>query len=624
MAGVSAQAVVTNWWDPNGTAAGAATNANGSASGTWSASGTNWTSSSAGTGVTTAWTPGAVAAFSAGNNATGSAITVTISGTQELNGILKEEGGSSRPFFSGGVLSFTGENPFIQGNMGFQGNCVIEGTNTLTIGGSGHFQNTTTVDALRDAAGGQLSIKIKDGNFWNWKYTNTSYSGGTLLDANSTIIWGANPNTSGDIKTNPDNGIGDSFGSGAITMESGSTFAGRLPTTSVSNSWRTVTNAFVLNGDVTIEAQAGTAPSNGFNSLTLSGPVTLTGDRKITVDAVANIGNYRSNTTEIAGAIGGNYKLTKGGQGLLVLSGDNTFSGGIAVEAGTLMAGKANTFNNNTLDFTSTLSSNKTVALNGFSQVVKGLTGEGTNGISKLANGLANNPSAAAAVLTVSNASASSFGGMIGGNNANERNLSLVKKDLGTLTLTGTNNYSGTTLVNAGTLVINGDNSGATNTLTIDAGATLMGSGIIGGATTVNGMLKPGNSPGTLTFDASLTLGATSETTFEIASASSFDVLTGNSSNVITFDSGADIIFDFTGNTTVSNGSSFAVLQNWNSVVTNGAVFSVVGLTNPDLSVDYSKLVSDGIITVIPEPVTVGMLGLGALLTIMFRRIRTA
>jgi fibronectin-binding autotransporter adhesin len=385
-----------------------------------------------------------------------------------------------------------------------------------------------------------------------------------------------------------------------------------------------VTNAFTLNGDVAITAADGISPSNGFNSLTLSGPVTLTADRKISVNAVDNIGTYRSNTTVIAGAIVGNHKLTKAGVGLLVLSGDNTFNGGIAVDAGTVMAGKTNTFNGNAVDFTSAFNTTKIVALNGFDQTIGSLSGAGTNGNSKLVNGLANNPSAAHAILTVSNTASSAFGGQIGGTNANARNLSLVFKGSGVQTLSGSNNYSGTTLVNSGTLIINGDNSAATNTLTVDAGAILMGTGIIGGATTVNGMLNPGNSPGMLTFDAALTLGSASTSQFEIVSASSFDVLKNDGGDTITFNSGATIVFDFTGNTTVSNGSSFAVLQNWNSIVTNGAVFSVVGLTGPDLSVDYSTLVSGGTITVIPEPATIGMLGLGALITIMIRRMRTA
>jgi autotransporter-associated beta strand protein len=328
MAGASAQAVSTNWWDINGATPGSGAGTDGS--GSWT--NTLWTTDSAGSSATTVWTPGAVAVFSAGTDGTAGTIGITITGTQNVNGLLKEEGGVNRPVFYNGVLNFVGANPFIQGDMGFQGVTVIQGTNTLTLGGSGNFQ-VGTMDLLKDAPGGQLSIKIKDSNTWNWKYTNTSFTGGTTLGAGSTLNWGANPGAS---LTNPDNGIVDAFGDGAITMEAGSTFASVRPSGSVSNSWRTVTNAFILSGDVVIQPLGGTQSSNGFNSLTLSGPVTLTADRKISVNTAANIGTATNNTTEIAGAVGGNYKLTKGGVGLLVLSGTNTYTGGTIVSNGAL------------------------------------------------------------------------------------------------------------------------------------------------------------------------------------------------------------------------------------------------------------------------------------------------
>ncbi len=61
------------------------------------------------------------------------------------------------------------------------------------------------------------------------------------------------------------------------------------------------------------------------------------------------------------------------------------------------------------------------------------------------------------------------------------------KKDLGTLTLTSANTYTGATAVSAGTLRIDGDQSAATGAVTVASGATLRGSGTTGGAVSLQG-----------------------------------------------------------------------------------------------------------------------------------------
>ena len=201
--------------------------------------------------------------------------------------------------------------------------------------------------------------------------------------------------------------------------------------------------------------------------------------------------------------------------------------------------------------------------------------------------------------------------------------IGVIKTGAGKLILAGTNTYTGETKVNQGTLVIDGDNSAATGALTVDATATLMGSGIIGGATTVNGNLKPGNSPGTLTFDAALTLGSASTSTFEIGSASVYDILKNDGNDIITFNDGATIVFDTAGYT-VNVGDSFQVLNSWTrrDGTLGNLVFEGTNLGGGK-SLDTSNFLSNGFVTVIPEPATIGMLGLGALVTILIRRVRT-
>ncbi|MCT4706430.1 autotransporter-associated beta strand repeat-containing protein [Enterobacteriaceae bacterium H16N7] len=83
----------------------------------------------------------------------------------------------------------------------------------------------------------------------------------------------------------------------------------------------------------------------------------------------------------------------------------------------------------------------------------------------------------------------------------------LTKTGTGTLTLTANNTWTGATTAAQGVLLINGDQSAATGATTVNSGATLGGSGIVGGDVTVadNGRLAAGATLGSV---GSLTMGS--------------------------------------------------------------------------------------------------------------------
>ncbi len=89
-------------------------------------------------------------------------------------------------------------------------------------------------------------------------------------------------------------------------------------------------------------------------------------------------------------------------------------------------------------------------------------------------------------LTTGGNNSDTTFSGTIGGVGT----ISLIKQGAGRMHLTGTNTYSGKTLVNAGSLFINGQQSGA---VAVNSGGSLNGLGIVGAITVTNGLLSPGS-----------------------------------------------------------------------------------------------------------------------------------
>jgi autotransporter-associated beta strand protein len=171
-------------------------------------------------------------------------------------------------------------------------------------------------------------------------------------------------------------------------------------------------------------------------------------------------GVIQNNGTIVFDAQGGNQTLVHDitgsgtvtvniGGGILAVSSNNTYSGATTVFAGTLQARSTTAFSPNsafTLVTTAipgaSPAANPTLDLNGFNNTIGSLSGTGV----VLNNG------AATATLTVGNdGTSTTFGGVLENGTSV---LQLAKIGAGTLTLTGTNTYTGGTTISAGTLQI--------------------------------------------------------------------------------------------------------------------------------------------------------------------------
>ncbi|CDX32238.1 Outer membrane autotransporter barrel domain (modular protein) [Mesorhizobium plurifarium] len=362
------------------------------------------------------------------------------------------------------TLSFNRSDTFnFAGNLSGAGNIAQIGTGTtrLTSAIDSSIGGTTRVDA------GMLELS-----------TNLTSSGGTTVNAGTLQV------DAGETLTTP-----------TLTMNAGSTLnvngtvqaAGATPVAITGDAGASTINiagggTLRGNGDLgggsdtvnltgTLNTGAGALNLGaGNDTLTLNDGGTITGTVNAGTGGETGTGdklqvNNNAARTLDGVNVSGFESLNKQGSATLTLTGNHSFGGGTTISAGTLQVGNGATAG--TLA-TPSVVNNGTLAFN-----------------------LNNNYA---------------FDGVISGTG------SVNKLGTGIATLTGTNSYSGATNVNAGTLLINGNQSAAAGQTNVASGATLGGTGTIGGSVTVadGGSLAPGgagNAPGTLTINGDLALG---------------------------------------------------------------------------------------------------------------------
>ncbi|MDF1813217.1 MAG: autotransporter-associated beta strand repeat-containing protein, partial [Verrucomicrobiales bacterium] len=331
----------------------------------------------------------------------------------------------------------------IQGVISGGGGLTKTGTGTLTLSGDNTYQGQTTVsegllvwghvNALGSSDAGTV---IETGAALDMAGVFSGWNTGNLTDETITV------NGAG-IATDSNNGA--LYNSGANQTNKGLRNVILGSDASIGGNG----GRFDIRGTLTSDGGPYTLTKVGTNYMGVSGQPELA---KLIIDG----GQYGlTSTNGFNGIIGKAVEINS--SGILAVYRDKAFDANIVMNGGTIRHNQGGDTAGRTLTI------NGTITLNG------------TNNRFETENG------GTGTVATVVNAE-------IGGSG------DLVKLDPGTLILENDNEYIGSTSINGGTLLINGDNSAATGSLTVANGADLGGSGTIGGIVTVitGADLQPG------------------------------------------------------------------------------------------------------------------------------------
>ncbi len=307
------------------------------------------------------------------------------------------------------------------------------------------------------------------------------------------------------------NGIAKT-GAGTLVLNASNAYSGgtriSAGTLSVSND----SNMSFINGGLILDGGTLRITGTGFSQTARSVTMTGNGGGFDIADAEARF--------TVSQALSGSGALVKSGDGTLVLSGANSYSGGTLVNGGTLQGDteslQGNIINNARLVFDQQSDGAFAGDLSGTGTFVKSGGGKlvlsGANSYSggtlvsggtllgdtaSLQGNITNN-----AQLVFDQQSDGIFTGSLSGSG------SLVKQGSGMLVFNGKGaGFAGSTVVENGMLKVgDADPSAAVlgGDVTIGTGGTLRGHGVILGSVTNQGILRPGGSVGTLTINGNL------------------------------------------------------------------------------------------------------------------------
>ena len=501
---------------------------------------------------------------------------------------IQGDGGSATFLANGsGTMSFVATQGGVVGNStaGNTTTLYLGGTSTSggEIGGSCVFQDGT--------AGGKLAVVKNDSGLWSFTAL-TEFTGGLTVNA-------------GRLRINSN--IASRLGNGFVTLNGGTLSS--LNTSAVSG-----TNNILVGGNFGI----GNATNSGI--MTLSGSMDLGGaTRTVTMASTGTFSGVISN--------GG---LTKTGTGNLVLAAANTYSGDTLVQTGTLSIGNDLALQNSGFD---TSGAGRINATGRSAPTFGGLLGS-TNLATSVSAGYAG---IAALTLNPQSGKSYDYGGIIA--NGTSAGMSLTKTGPGSQQLTGVSTYTGTTFVNGGRLELAGSGD-LSNTagVVIDGGdfrwnsstaysrpltftsGTVSGTGTIGVAVTVNGVVAPGNAGiGTLTVSNNVTWNAGNAWLFQLGtpavslaaatSASDADLL--SLTGAFTQGTGSTFTFDFA----TGGSDGWYKLVDYTSTNFTPGTNTSFAATNVPAGKSANFVVDAGstalYVQIVPEPSTLALAGLG-------------
>jgi autotransporter-associated beta strand protein len=539
-------------------------------------------------------------------------LTLAGAGNVTLTGVIGTTSGTLTKSGTGyatlaGNNTYTGASALNAGTLEIQNNTGLgtsAGATTIATGAtlalSGGITTAEPITLNSTGVGGGGALRNLSG-------ANTLSGALTLASASSLGVDGSSTLTASGIISGTTKDL-TKVGTGTLILSGANTYTG---TTAVSAGTLEINNAVALGGVVTTVADGASLRVTG-TALTVSEGVTLNGagvggagalqssggsntwSGNLTMTAHSAIGvDGATNTLAATGTLassGGDFNLTKVGNGTLVLSGANSYTGSTTVRDGTLSVNaNAPIGGNGALGSSSTtvqLGDASTAAGNNLGLVI----GTATGGVS-VDRAISVNPFNTAGTTTLGGTNTSgttTFTGNIGlgkdtlltsatgGTVALTGDLSgtgaLTANGTGTVVLSGNNTLSGAATVNsgatlvaassnalggtaAGTTVNSGGTLGLQGGLTVPAAETitLSGTGVsaLGALRNVSG---DNTVAGNITLAASSSLGATAGTATltGIVSGSGFSLTKVGAGDVVLGGTSANT---YTGGTTVSAGT---------------------------------------------------------------------